>query len=146
MMDGISSARDPWVVHKFGGTSVANAERYRHVAQVLSERPEPRKAVVVSAMSGVTDALIRAVDRAERRDPEYQTVLEDLRRQHREVVSELMPLERGRELMERIERDLGDIADVLRGIWLLRSHSLSAMELISGYGEVWSAQMLAHHL
>ncbi|HEU4452731.1 MAG TPA: bifunctional aspartate kinase/homoserine dehydrogenase I, partial [Longimicrobium sp.] len=30
--------------------------------------------------------------------------------------------------------------------WLLRSHSTSAMELISGYGEIWSAQMLAQHL
>jgi aspartokinase/homoserine dehydrogenase 1 len=145
-MEGTFSTPEPWVVHKFGGTSVANAERYRHVASVLAARPEPRKAVVVSAMSGVTDMLIRAVERAERRDPEYHAVLEELRRRHREAVAELMPLDRGRELMERVERDLGDIADVLRGVWLLRSHSLSAMELISGYGEVWSAQLLANHL
>jgi aspartokinase/homoserine dehydrogenase 1 len=137
---------DPWLVHKFGGTSVASAERYRHVARVLSERPERRRAVVVSAMSGVTDSLIEVVERAGRRDPGYRDVLDLLHRRHRDAVAELMPLERGRELMERIERDLGDIADVLRAIWLLRSHSPSALELISGYGEIWSAQLLAHHI
>jgi bifunctional aspartokinase / homoserine dehydrogenase 1 len=146
MTEGNLSAAPGWVVHKFGGTSVASAERYRHVAKVLGERPEPYQAIVVSAMSGVTDALIRAVEGAARRDPEYRTVLDELRARHRDAVAELMPLERGRELIERIERDIGDIADVLRGIWLLRSHSESALELVAGYGEIWSAQLLANHL
>ena len=46
------------VVHKFGGTSVADAERYRHVAQLLLARDETVQVTVVSAMKGVTDALI----------------------------------------------------------------------------------------
>ena len=46
------------VVHKFGGTSVADAERYRHVAQLLLAREESLQVTVVSAMKGVTDALI----------------------------------------------------------------------------------------
>ena len=46
------------VVHKFGGTSVADAERYRHVAQLLLAREEAMQVTVVSAMKGVTDALI----------------------------------------------------------------------------------------
>ena len=62
-LQGIQSPADGWIVHKFGGTSVATAERYRHVAKVLSERPEARKVVVVSAMSGITNTLIRAVER-----------------------------------------------------------------------------------
>ena len=59
----------PVVVHKFGGTSVATADRYRHVARVLAERPEPRKVVVVSAMSGKTNTLIRAVEWGGAREP-----------------------------------------------------------------------------
>ena len=46
------------VVHKFGGTSVADAERYRHVAQLLLAREESLQVTVVSAMKGVTDGLI----------------------------------------------------------------------------------------
>jgi aspartokinase/homoserine dehydrogenase 1 len=43
---------DQLVVQKFGGTSVASAERYRAVANIVLARPEARRAVVVSAMIG----------------------------------------------------------------------------------------------
>ncbi len=46
------------IVHKFGGTSVGDAPRFASVADILTSNPGP-KAVVVSAMSGVTDQLIR---------------------------------------------------------------------------------------
>src|SRR5262249_49169451 len=42
-----------------------------------------------------------------------------------------------------IERDLNDVADVLRAAALLRGFSRETVDLVSGYGEVWSAQMLA---
>ena len=142
----MSQPADAVVVHKFGGTSLSAADRYRHVARVLSERPEPRKVVVVSAMSGVTNTLIRAVERASARDPHYREEMEVIRQQHRAAISELMPLDSAKALLERFDRDLTDVADVLHATWLLRSHSRSVIELVSGYGEVWSAQMLAGHL
>lgn len=142
----MSKATGAWIVHKFGGTSVAGADRYRHVAQVLAARPEPQRAIVVSAMSGVTNALIRGVELAARRDHAYRDELEAIRNRHHEVVSDVVPPEIARDLLERIDRDLADIADVLHATWLLRSRSQSVLELVSGYGEVWSAQILAAHL
>lgn len=142
----MSQRPQPVVVHKFGGTSLATPDRYRHVARVLSERPEDRKIVVVSAMSGVTNTLIRAVERASVRDPHYREEMEVVRQQHRTAISELMSLDAAKALLERFDRDLTDIADVLHATWLLRSHSRSVIELVSGYGEVWSAQMLAGHM
>ena len=55
-----------WVVHKFGGTSVAGARGYQAVGRILrSLRSDgERAAVVVSAMSGVTDGLIELVSLA----------------------------------------------------------------------------------
>lgn len=51
----------PIIVQKYGGTSVANPERIKHVARRLLELQRQGNAVVavVSAMSGVTDSLIR---------------------------------------------------------------------------------------
>jgi bifunctional aspartokinase / homoserine dehydrogenase 1 len=135
-----------WLVHKFGGTSVANPERYRHVTEVLIRRPEARRAVVVSAMAGVTDMLVRVVELAARRDRAYLETLEELRRRHREAVVDLLTPDLADELLERIERDFTDVADVLHATWLLRSHSRRAMDLVTGYGEIWSAQMLAAHM
>jgi diaminopimelate decarboxylase/aspartate kinase len=49
----------PWVVLKFGGTSVATAERWRTILDLAAARRAEgvRVLVVVSALSGVTDAL-----------------------------------------------------------------------------------------
>ena len=60
-----------WVVHKFGGTSVANADRYKNVATVLANEAGAKKGVVVSAMSKITDALHELVDLALKRDDSY---------------------------------------------------------------------------
>jgi bifunctional aspartokinase / homoserine dehydrogenase 1 len=61
------------VVHKFGGTSVADAERYRHVAQLLLARDEDIQVTVVSAMKGVTDALIGLAGQASANQPEWRS-------------------------------------------------------------------------
>ena len=45
------------IAHKFGGSSVATAERIAGVVDILLSRSE-RQVVVISAMQGVTDALI----------------------------------------------------------------------------------------
>ena len=59
----MSDATSPrWVVHKFGGTSLASAERYRNVANILRDRDEKPCAVVVSAMGGLTDMLVGLVE------------------------------------------------------------------------------------
>ena len=47
-----------WIVHKFGGSSLASVAGYRGVAAILESQPEARLAVVVSAMGGVTDQLL----------------------------------------------------------------------------------------
>ena len=70
-----------WVVHKFGGTSVADAERYQAAAEILLSRQQAgaRTAVVVSAMSGVTDALLELVERAVNQDDAYLSKLQSLK-------------------------------------------------------------------
>ncbi|HEV2130557.1 MAG TPA: bifunctional aspartate kinase/homoserine dehydrogenase I [Longimicrobiaceae bacterium] len=132
-----------WVVHKFGGTSVASAERYRRVAEILERRPERRRAAVVSAMSGVTDALIHAVELASRRDEGYVALLGELELRHRETAAELLPKEPRERFLTRLGQDFADLADVLRASWLLRGHSRGVVDLVAGHGEVWSAQLLA---
>ncbi len=136
-----------WSVHKFGGTSLANAERYRNAASIIAEGADGgRQAVIVSAMSGVTNALIDLVQQASHRDAGYTTALRDLRRREVETVAELLPAERSKALVDRINRDFDDIEDILKALWLLRTEPRAALELISGYGELWSAQLLGAYL
>src|SRR4029077_11663359 len=99
--------------------------------------------VVVSAMSGITNTLIEAARLAASRDERHVEVLETVRERHRTTISELLPGTIGAEVMAAIKRDLADISDVLRAASLLRGSSRDTIELVSGYGEVWSAQILA---
>ena len=131
------------VVHKFGGTSLADAARYRAVADIVLERPERTRAVVVSAMSGVTDALVRAVELAGRRDPAYRQEAAALHARHLTTAEELLPGEPGREVRAALERDFADVDDVLRAAWILREAPRGAVDMVSGLGEVWSARLLA---
>ncbi len=140
-----------WVAHKFGGTSVASAERYRQVAQILRSEaarsgPPANCAVVVSAMSKVTDALLELVELAKQRNDSYLVKLEALKARHLQATAELLTAAAKPALDARLEADLKDIAEVLRGIWLSRNVSERTSELISGYGEIWSAQLLNAHL
>ena len=80
----------PWVVHKFGGSSVADADCFRKVAAILESAPPARLAVVLSACKGVTDALLRLVALAERQDGSYRGELAQLRSRHAAIAQEVL--------------------------------------------------------
>ena len=134
-----------WVVHKFGGTSVADAGRYEAVADILLARRArgERAAVVVSAMSGVTDALLGLVSGAAARDAGYAERLRHVRARHLETAAALgLDPARERSVAEAVEADFRDIEEVLRGVWITRLPSEPIAEFVSGHGELWSAQFL----
>ncbi|MFU8805266.1 MAG: aspartate kinase, partial [Bradymonadaceae bacterium] len=139
-------AQSSWVVHKFGGTSLADAGRYRRVANILESNRGESTAVVVSAMAGVTNTLVKLVENAGDRDETFRGELRKLRKKHVEAIEELVRGDDGEALEAMLEADLADIEDILHALWLLRGQSEGAMNLISGYGELWSARLLATYL
>lgn len=131
---------DKTIAHKFGGSSLANAERIRHVASILLSRSE-RQLIVVSAMQGVTDALIGLVNLAAAQNPRWETALESLKTRHLETVRQL--LEGDAHAMElKLLAEFQTLHALLRAQSLLGAVSTDLMDLISGLGEVWSAQIM----
>ena len=135
--------KDSWIVHKFGGTSVANAERYRKVAEIMAVEPGSRKAIVVSAMSGVTDKLIELVELAKKQDELYRTKSDELKQQHLRAAEGLGILD---SMKSVFDVDFANLGDILRAVWLGKSYSEETLELVAGHGELWSAQMLDAYL
>src|SRR6185369_4339808 len=135
-----------WTVHKFGGTSLADADRYRAACEIiLSERSGKRVAVVVSAMSGVTNALIESVNLAAAHDDSYLHKLQTLEDRHLETITALQ-LRNSSTLSETVQSDFSAIREVLRGVWITRLASERIIEFVSGHGELWSAQLLHAYL
>ncbi|CAM9152762.1 unnamed protein product, partial [Heterosigma akashiwo] len=141
-------ALNNWVVNKFGGTSVANAECFHQVRDIVfGIDPEYRVACVVSAMGGkpkTTDMLLNCVKcAAEVDEPGYRGWLEKITVKHKDCLENLgIPEDKIARLIGIIEKDMLDIIDLLRAVTLMRHQNDKLQELVSGYGEIWSAQML----
>ncbi|CAM9469791.1 unnamed protein product [Discosporangium mesarthrocarpum] len=141
-----------WAVNKFGGTSVASAVAMRRVRDIIMTQMDRRReggkmGVVVSAMGGkpkVTDMLLLSVSRAAAGDAEgYKEVLSSIHRKHTQTINELgLPTEDKKSIVSALNSDMADLKDLLRAIALMRHENANMQELVSGYGESWSSQVL----
>src|ERR1700692_1831453 len=137
---------DKWIVHKFGGSSVADAGCFRRVADIVEASPHPREAVVLSACRGVTDALLALVSLAEKPDGDFVPAIESLRTRHLELAGSLVSSAARAAYAAELERDCRDIAGMLQTVRLIRSSTYSMRDVISGYGEIWSTRLFAPYL
>src|SRR5215469_13905679 len=137
---------DPWVVHKFGGSSVADADCFRKVAAILESAPPGRLAVVLSACRGVTDALLRLVALAERQDEGFRTGIAELRARHGAIAAELLESASAWSYLEGFDRDCRDLQAVLHAVTLTKAAAHNVTDLVAGYGELWSTKLFQRFL
>jgi aspartokinase/homoserine dehydrogenase 1 len=138
---------DKWIVHKFGGSSVADAACFRRVADIIIERSaHPREAVVLSACRGVTDALLDLVKLAEQPTGDFTTALQALESRHAALAAELLSASVVADYRAALRRDCHDIAGVLNTIRMIRSSPYSVRDVVAGYGELWSTRLFAPYL
>ena len=138
-----------WSVHKFGGTSMAGPKRIAHVAGLATAAHADGTdiAVVVSAMAGVTNALFALCAKAASRDGSWQADLHALVDRHTATAHALVDDDAVRaRLAAAFAKDGATIADLLRARAILGGHNEALDEVVSGHGEVWSAQLLAARL
>ena len=131
------------VAHKFGGSSLADAERIRHVAKLIRAREETRQVVVVSAMQKVTDGLIALADAASsRRD--WRDDWSTLRDRHLATADAL--LNDATSARAWLNAQFHELAERLHAISVLGGSTRDMGDAISGLGEVWSAHLVHAHV
>lgn len=132
------------VVHKFGGTSVADADCYRHVARLLQARPEALQVTVVSAMKGVTDALIALARLAAAGDAQWREDWHDLRARHRGAAASLLGEHAGASV-EWLDARFDELAELLAALAVIGGLPEEVLDRVQGLGEVCSAHLLGQH-
>ena len=137
---------EKWIVHKFGGSSVADAACFRRVAGIVEASSHAREAVVLSACRGVTDALLALVALAEQPNADYLTALEALKARHTALAGDLVSASAQAAYCARLEQDCRDIAGMLQTVRLIRSAPQTMRDVISGYGEIWSTRLFTPYL
>ena len=136
----------PWIVHKFGGSSVADADCFRRVAAIVESQPEERIAVVLSACRGVTDALLRLISLAEQQNDGFRSELAALRARHAAIAEDLLAPESARLYLAGFDRDCHDLEGILQTVKLTRLAARNVVDLIVGYGEIWSTRLFHRFL
>ena len=129
-------------VLKFGGSSVANAENISRVIDIIKYNGN-RKAVVVSALGGVTDLLLSCASMAELGNENYKTGLSEMEGRHMETVKKLIPIQQQSSILSLVKKACNEIEDICNGIFLLTECSIRTKDKIVSYGELLSSQIIA---
>ena len=134
-------------VMKFGGTSVANSNAMAQVVEIVSKAVDrDRTILVVSAISGCTDTLIRIGNLAARRDEEYKILIDSLQKRHHDIIRELLPIEKHEESKEVCDALFDSLRSIAQGVFLLGELSPASLDAIQGFGELWSTKIIATKL
>ncbi len=132
---------------KFGGSSVANAQNILLVENVIRKESQKNKIiVVVSALSGVTDALIKASESASVKDENYLHILKDLEEKHLHLVKELIPIAEQSSWLSFVKKHFNDIEDICNGIFVLGEFTGRIKDRITSYGEFLSSSLISARL
>src|SRR5688500_3069528 len=134
------------VVQKFGGTSVADPQAIRRLIEVVRAaraRDGRGPVVVVSAMSGVTDALlgIAAAAGSARTDDALARV-EQLRERHLAAARELVP-DRDGGAAAYVADTFDQLGAVVRALGVLREVSPRTLDVVAAMGELLSSRLIA---
>jgi aspartokinase/homoserine dehydrogenase 1 len=133
---------------KFGGTSVGSAERMKVAADIAAtERKRRPVAIVVSAMSKITDLLLGTMKHAEAGDRKgMETNLAALRARHQEACRELLPQALQADVLLRIEALIGEFERIVNGMAMLAERPPRSVDEAVAVGERLSALLVSEYL
>ena len=136
------------LVMKFGGTSVGSAARMRTAARLAAEERARRPvAMVVSAMSKITDLLLTAMHHAEAVDSTgLETDITALRSRHEDACRELLPEPRHAAVTAEIHKLIAEFVRIAGGMAMLNMRPPRSVDEAVATGERLSALLISEYL
>ena len=129
---------------KFGGSSVGSPEALESVISIISgQTSKKRPVVVVSAFRGVTDQLFEISKLASEGNLIYRDILEEIEQRHFTTIRSLLPAKDQSEVFTSFKLTMNELEDVLQGVSLTRELTVKTLDFIVGFGERFSATILA---
>jgi len=129
---------------KFGGTSVGSAASILKVKEIVEAVNEP-VIVVVSAMGGITDHLLKTSRLASQGDYTYEKEYNQILSRHIEATQDAIsdPVIRNYVLKQIISL-LEELENIFKGVFLVRDLSQKTSDIIVSYGERLSSLILSN--
>ena len=134
----------PGQVVKFGGTSIQNADRIRRAIGLVKEiEGDVRRVIVVSALGGITDQLLEAIDLALAPQASADSVVAKIRASHDKVVEELTLPDEKPAIQEQLTELWEELDRLLLGISYLGECTPRTKDAVLSLGERASAPIVA---
>ncbi|WP_017223574.1 bifunctional aspartate kinase/homoserine dehydrogenase II [Moritella dasanensis] len=125
-------------IHKFGGSSLADATCYRRVSAIISEHTQARDLIVVSAAGKTTNQLLELLQLAQDGDQAASERLIATCEYQVKLIAELLVDELCTQLTCALQDDIHTIGHLLES-----KLDVYTKNQILAHGEVWSARLLA---
>jgi len=131
-------------VLKFGGSSVANSTTIENVLNIIKQQSTHQPLyIVVSAMGGITDLLLKAGKEAAKNEISYKTTLAEIEQRHLDAVKQLIPVAQQSSIISKVKSKLNELESILEGIYLLSELSEKTESVISSFGEILSSYIIS---
>ena len=128
-------------VLKFGGTSVANSKNIEHVSDIVASQ-DKNNVVVVSALGGITDLLMSALQIAAKGESSFTQTLKEIEERHLEPIRASVPPEKQSGVISFVKAELNRLETILEGVMMLKEVTTKATATITSYGERLSSTII----
>lgn len=124
-------------VLKFGGSSVASADRIKQIISIVKPRIEAgeKLTIVFSAFGGITDMLIEMSELASQGKDKYIALYHQFKDRHSNAARQLLSDDRFTALNMAMDENHETLRDLLKGIFLVREASPRTMDYVLSFGE-----------
>ncbi len=132
-------------VLKFGGTSVGTIDSLTNVKSIVDGYCD-KSIVVVSALGGVTDLLINTAKQALHGYASCAGNFERITSRHHVVIDGMVPEEHRSHVKRSIDGMLAELADIYKGVGLIKELTERTLDIIVSYGERMSSFIISYIL
>ena len=142
-------------VMKFGGTSVAHASNINKAIDIVWEAKKKGDdiVVVVSALGGITDDLIKLADLASKGDSKYEIIFKAICGRHDQAIKELIEEKTPRpppqncgasqeKALKEISKKYKELGELAKKIFSAKELSLSNLDAVMSFGEQLSSYLI----
>jgi len=128
-------------VLKFGGTSVANSKNIDQVSAIVASQ-DKNNIVIVSALGGITDLLMSALQIAAKGESSFTQTLKEIEERHFEPIRASVPPEKQSGVISFVKAELNRLETILEGVMMLKEVTTKATATITSYGERLSSNII----
>ena len=131
-------------VMKFGGTSVGSVNSILNLKQIVEKAASQENViVVVSALGGITDKLIKTAELAVNGDVAFKDKFQQIVTRHHELIYDVIPCEDARvALLQDVDKLLNELNNIYHGLALINNMTPKSEATIVSYGERLSSRIV----